>query len=251
MPTPGPGHRMPTPARPTPASVRRRMAPTARPTTAAAALYSHPGRGSATSRIPRAVDKAVDSPVEIPVSAGDNFGCPVDGQRILKMPRQTPCARSGGRCRNSFTTKDGYRSRGNPRTAGGPGDRHCGRVPGAVAGQAMQGGRAIGLLSAAGPSEAPASHTCGGLALLQTLPAGAVCPSAQPGALPARPPLPPALQRPNAPTPRTGQHRWRSAVAMAASLAFCCCWQPPGNRPQCATPGSPSRWSPPAATRGS
>ena len=34
--------------------------------------------------IPLPVDKSVDSAVEMPVSPGDNYRCPVDGQRILK-----------------------------------------------------------------------------------------------------------------------------------------------------------------------
>src|SRR6202034_1022170 len=76
---------------------------------------NRPGGPGRRRLVPLPVDNPVDTSVEIPLGAGDNCGCPVDDQRILKMRPETPCARSHGRCRNSFTAKDGYRFRGKPR----------------------------------------------------------------------------------------------------------------------------------------
>lgn len=70
------------------------------------------------------VDKGVDAMVETALNAVDNLGCPVDGQKILRLIPASPCAWSGRRCRNSLTTKAVARPGGD--SGKGPKSRETG-----------------------------------------------------------------------------------------------------------------------------
>jgi hypothetical protein len=100
---------------------------------------------------PRTVDRCVDRPVEKAVYAGDNTGCPVDGQRILRLVPASPCAGPSPGSRKALTTSgasptggDPGQSGGNSRTCGEPGNRSSARVSGTRWRSAADSSRATG-----------------------------------------------------------------------------------------------------------
>jgi hypothetical protein len=129
--------------------------------------------------IPHTVDRCVDRPVEKAVYAGDNTGCPVDGQRILRLVPASPCAGPSPGSRKALTTSgasptggDPGQSGGSSRTCGEPGNRSSARVSGTRWRSAADSSRATGqpsnrhagLRAERGPSisymEGPPSLLC-------------------------------------------------------------------------------------------